>query len=203
MNQAFRQNDATEKKVADAASPALALCGDALDEFFAGAETCFRLGDVIFELKRAPLTDAISQETFRRGFYALFQLFKRPGTFEYYLSVFRAIFGENVYVEFSIPGPAQLKINLTVLDTSLENAAYREVVGITYEVGDLLTSDGDELIFQVDLGPKSQSEFDAIMLELVPAGIFLNGKLVSEFTALLDEDSEVLTDEDDVPLTFG
>lgn len=203
MVEAFRQTDAVEKKVADAASPALALCGDALDDFFAGAETCFRLGDVIFELKRAPLVDAISQETFRRGFYAIFDLFTRPGTFEYYLSVFRAIFGENVYVEFSIPAPAHLKITLTVLDTSLENAAYREVEGMAYVVGDILTTEGDELIFQVDLGPKSQSEFDIIMLELVPAGIFLDGELTTEFTALLDEDGEVLTDEDDFPLTFG
>lgn len=199
MVEAFRQSDEKEKKVFDAVSPMLIICGTALDAFFAGAETAYPLGDVLFNLDRAPLANAVTRETFRKGFFAFFQLFKRPGTFEYYLDVFRAIFGENVDVEFTIPAPGHLFINITALDLVLVDFISRSIVANQYVFDEVLDHEGDNIAFQTVEGIKTQSELDAVLIELTPAGIFVQatlGTAPGEYVTFITEDEDYLTTEE-------
>lgn len=175
--QAFKQSDATEIKVRDCALPLLTDLGGERDAMLAGAFTCFELGDVFVELNNSPLADVIAPESFRSSYYAIHQLFTRPGTFEFYIDVFRAIFGTEVDIEFVIPGPGQLQINIASLSVLLEDFLARSIVDDAYVFDEVVDHDGDSISFQGRLGIKTQSEIDALMVELHPAGIFVEADL--------------------------
>lgn len=176
--QSFNQNDEIEKKVVDVLLPYMEQISDEKDLFFDEAYECYKLGDVLFDLDRSPLADAIQKDFFRTGFYAIHQLFTRPGTFEFYLDVFRAIFGSDVVVEFDIPSPGILNINIEVLELALDLLQARRIEGGIYVYYDLITEGGDNIVAQVPRGPKTQSAIDAVMVELVPQGISVNTTLV-------------------------
>ena len=176
--QKFNPNDPIEQKVIDSFLPYLEEISDDKDLFFDEAYQCFRLGDVLFDLDRSPLANAIQKDFFRSSFFAIHDLFTRPSTFDFYMEVFFAIFGENVEVEFVIPSPGVLNINIEVLNLSLDVLQARQVESGQYVFYDLLTSDGDTLVAQVPTGPKTQSAIDAIMIELNAQGIFVTTTLV-------------------------
>jgi hypothetical protein len=91
--QPFSSNDATEAKFRELVA-ALEPLGAARDAFYADAYTAYPLGSVLYALKRSPLTRILTEETFRKSFASIYEFFTRPGTFEFYLSLLRTIFGE-------------------------------------------------------------------------------------------------------------
>lgn len=176
--QAFNQNDLVEKKVVDVLIPYMNQITLDKDLFFDESYECFRLGDVLFDLNRAPLANAIQKDFFRSSFFAIFDLFTRPSTFDFYMEVFRAIFGSTVLVEFVIPAPGRLNINITVLNLSLDKLQARQIENEVYVFYDLITENSDFIVAQIPIGPKTQSEIDAIMIELNAQGIFVTTKLI-------------------------
>lgn len=173
MTQRFKENDESEAKVISVALPSLNALGIARDEFEVGAFTCFKLGEVLFDLERDPVAGVITREVFIKAFYGIHALFTRPGTFEFYLEMFRAIFGEDVDVEFTVPGPGQLSININSLFLEGFNLVARAVVDGDYEYYPLITSDtGDYILAQGVAGIRTQGEIDALMAEVAPSGIY-------------------------------
>ena len=179
--QAFKETDEKEEKVVATAFPVLDLISNDRTDFFDGAYEAFPLGDVLFDLDRDPLVGVITRETFRSSFFAIHQLFTRPGTFEFYLDVFRAVWGDDVEVEFSIPQPGVLQINIHALDVQLNIAVARRIVNNSYVYDEIMLQggdyDGDTLAFQGTQGIKTQNETDALISELHPAGVFVQATL--------------------------
>lgn len=169
--QAFKETDETEGKVRDAILPFSELRDSELDEFFVGAFTCFVLGDVLY-LTGHPMSGVIPQDVFRMSFPEIHQLFTRPGTFEFYLDVFRAVWGEDVVVEFTVPDPGKLLINIESLAVVEYIALAREIIDNVYVFHELVDHVGDNLIFQGSQGLKTQEEAEALVNEFRPAGIW-------------------------------
>lgn len=170
--QKFKDNDLIEAKVIEAFAPKFASLGSDRDDFYNGAFECFAFGDVLYVLKRSPMAGVITQEVFRRSFFAIHDLFTKPGTFEFYMQVFRAIWGENVDVEFTVPAPGILQININVLDVENFDFIAREIVNNSYVHSKILDHDGDNIEFQDTVGIKTQDEINALMHEFCPAGIY-------------------------------
>lgn len=176
--QKFKENDDLEQKVINAFLPLMNELFLDRTAFFNGAYVARPLGGVLYDLNRAPLANNIQRDYFITSFFAIFQLFTRPSTFEFYLDVFRAIFGSSVDITFTVVGPAHLQINIEVLEAALDNLVARRIEGGAYVYYDLITADGDEIMAQTQQGPKSQSEIDALMKEITPQGIFVETTLV-------------------------
>lgn len=176
--QSFKATDAAEKKFQDIAMPLLDAISLDRSAFVAGAYTCWILGDVLYVLKASPMAGVITQDAFRMGFYAIHDMFTRPGTFEFYLKVFRAIFGDSVEVTFTRPAPGKLEINVESLDIVQEPLMARRIVNNAYVYEALETSGGEEILFQGTQGIKNQSEMDALMRELYPAGVWVETTLI-------------------------
>lgn len=176
--QAFKENDPVETKMRDCFLPALQLIDLDLDEFKEGAFEAWPLGQVLYNLNASPLADQVNEETFVQAFYAIHGYFKRPGTFEFYLEICRVIWGEDVSVEFVVPSPGRLQINIEAAEVVEVNALVRAVVNNAYVYDELVdTLDEDNILFQIVQGPKTQSEVDALFFELSPAGIFVEVSL--------------------------
>lgn len=169
----FKETDTLEAAVSNTIVPTIDQLETDLDLFFDGAFECFLLGDVLYDLSRDPMAGVITRGIFRTSFFAIHELFTAPGTFEFYLTVFRAIFGDSVDVEFVIPGPGQLEINIDSLETGTFNLLAREIVGGVYEYSQLITSeDGDLIMGQGTQGIKTQYEMDSLINEISMDGIF-------------------------------
>lgn len=175
--QAFKDNDLTEAKVRDAVLPFPNLRDSELDLFYAGAYTCFSFGDVLYLTKRDPMAGVITQDVFRMAFPQIHQLFTRPGTFEFYLEVFKTVWGEDVVVDFTVPAPGKLLINIEALTVTDYTALARRIVDDVYVYDELIDEDGDNLIFQGSQGIKTQEEAEALVNEFYPAGLWVETTL--------------------------
>lgn len=176
--QPFKANDQTEQKLTAAAGGVLDRISSDRSDLLHGAFQCFKLGEVLFDLDRDPLAGVITRETYRSSFFAIHDLFTRPGTFEFYLEVFRAIWGPEVEVEFTVPGPGRLQINIQALTIITEPFLQRRIVDNQYVFEEVTDHDGDPILFQVTQGIKTQSETDALMFELQTGGVFVETTLV-------------------------
>lgn len=177
--QQFKDTDLLEKKVNSVILPILEEISADRSAFIDGAYECYLLGDVFFDLDRAPLADAVSRETFRRAFYAICKLFTRPGTFTFYIQVIKAVWGDSVEIEFEIPSPGVLNININALTIEKNKWMARKIIDNAYQYSEVKTRGGANIVFQGRQGIKSQSEADALMWELYPAGVIVSTSLIT------------------------
>lgn len=176
--QRFKENDETEAKIIDVFEPTLTSITVSLDTFWEDAYSSYDFGDVLYDLNRDPLADVIPKEVYRQSFPALHQLFSRPGTFEFYLTVFRSIWGSNVGVTFAVPSPGVLNITIAALGVQTGELQAREIVSNVYVYSSLTdTIGGNQIMFQDKSGIKTEAEIDALMVELAPYGIIVDTTL--------------------------
>ena len=176
--QAFKETDEIEKKVRDILLPLLTVTSNEKTEMYNGAYTAYPLGDVLYDLMRSPLARNMSKESFRTSFFAIHELFTRPGTFEFYMDVFRAVFGDDVDVEFTVPAPGKLLINVEALDIVNDLFMARSIVDNQYVQDEVIDEVGDNIVFQGTQGLKTQREVEALIYELYPAGLWVQTTLV-------------------------
>lgn len=173
MLQPFKINDAKEKKVTDAFLSLLNLISAETDNFYSGAYESAPLGDVLFELNRSPMAGVIDKDTFRKSFFALHNIFTRPGTFEFYMDVFRAVWGVDVVVDFTIPAAGKLEIEIDALSAQLDDFLARTIVDNEYVYDEVIETDtGDNIAFQGNQGLKTQDQAEKLIFELYPAGVY-------------------------------
>lgn len=171
--QRFKEHDETEAKVIAVATPLLDELSGYRDDFFDEAHISYALGGVLYDLDRDPMSGVIPRDVFTRSYPAIHQLFTRPGTFEFYLAVFRSIWGDTVEIEFDVPQPGVLTINATVLDLERFQLVAREIFDNAYVLNPIIDHDGDNLDVRDTSGLKSESEIGALMNELAPEGIIV------------------------------
>lgn len=177
MTQAFKPNDALEAKVTLALSSGFDVVGSELTEFYDNAYSCQQLGATLWDADADPMAGPVSRESFLLCFQAIHLLFTRPGTFEFYLGVFRAIWGEDVDVEFVVPAPGKLEIDIEALAVSEDLFMARSIVDNAYVYDEVVDDNGDNIVFQVPTGIQTQQEVDALMKELYPAGLWVETTL--------------------------
>lgn len=168
----YFKGDDDEKKFANVGVPVLESMSLHKTEMFNGVYTTGPLGDLIYNTMRAPLSNAISQNIFRLAFGEIFDAFVNAGSFESYLTVFRKIFGSDVSVTFSVPGPGQLTIALIASSIEVANLVSRYVEDNVYLYDEIIDYDGANFIVQTIKGFQSQYELETMLFEMVPGGVF-------------------------------
>lgn len=168
----FYKGDDEEKKWYNSAAPILSDLGTNLDQFFADAYESQPFGDLIYEGGFSPLTNAIKQSIFRDSFNQIFDAFARAGTFESYITVFKKIFGETVQINFEVPGPGQLNIDILAEGIELSHFVARSIVSNDYVFDNVITQTGDKIVFQTIKGFQTQYELEQMLTELIPVGIY-------------------------------
>lgn len=171
--QPYKGSDAVELKFYNSAATLFDLLSAERDDFFDEAYACFVLGEVLWDSNRSPLSNAIAREIFRTSFEGIFDSFVNVGSFEAYISVFEKIFGDDVDVQFTVPAPGKLEIDITATGVELTNFAARIIESNAYVLYGVITQDAvDEFVFQSIKGFTSQYELERMLFEMVPAGIF-------------------------------
>lgn len=170
------KGDAIELKYEASASPLLDDLSLQKDEFFDGAYECFILGDLLYNENRAPLSNAIVQRIFRESFTAIFDSFLVAGTFESYIDVFTNIFGEDVEIDFTVPAPGKLEIDITATGLEESNFVARHIVNNHYSFDNVIYYEPgpvqDNIVFQTVKGFQTEYELRQMLFEMVPSGIY-------------------------------
>ena len=170
----YFKGDEKEQKMVGAGLPVTSALSLQKDLFFDGAYEAAPLGDLIYDTNRAPLARAMPRDIFRMSFKQIFDAFVEAGSFESYLTVFRKIFGDDVEVVFTVPGPGKLNIDIAASGLEISRFVVRRVENNAYVFEPLVTQDGDQIVFQTVQGFQSQYELEQMLFELVPAGIYTN-----------------------------
>lgn len=168
----YFKGDATEIKFDLSAKPILEQLSSQKDLFFDDAYNCFILGEVLYDSERAPLTTAIDRDVFRELFATIFEAFIVAGTFESYISVFKNIFGDDVVVQFTVPAPGKLEIEIEATGVLAATRLAREIIDGTYVYYERVTVDGDTRVASVPKGFETEYEAEQMLFELVPGGIW-------------------------------
>lgn len=166
------KGDANEVKTYNSARPAFDEIGMQKDFFFDGAFECFALGDIIWQSGRSPLANAIQLSVFRESFFAIFESFQFAGTFESYLTVFRAVFGNDVVVVFTVPAPGKLDIHITATGLQINKLLGRRVDGSGYVFETIVDRDGNHPVGRSFKGLESEYELNQMLFEMVPGGVY-------------------------------
>lgn len=171
MRQFFKGDD-LEQKFFNAGDPIIANLSAQKSEFFEQAFATMTLGDLLFDTGRAPLANAIPRAVFRESFSTIFDAFLVGGSFESYLTVFRSVFGNDVTVTFTVPGPGKLNIDVEASGLQTSFFRVREIVNEAYVFSTLKDRDADSIMFRTVKGLESQAELERMLFEMVPAGIY-------------------------------
>lgn len=170
----YFKGDDTEKKFDNSAEPINSALSLAKDDFLAGAYSAAPLGDLIFDSLRSPLANAIDKNIYRIAFSEIFDAFVKVGTFEAYITVFQKIFGDEVTIEFTVPAPGKLNIDITAAGIEISNFVSRYIEDNTYLFDNVVDDQGDQIVFQTIQGFQSQYELEQMLFEMVPGGIYTN-----------------------------
>jgi len=168
----FKESDETEKKFFRVMQNQLALLNAQRGLTFGLAYDCFLLGDVLHNLKNAPLTKSVKKEVFREVFNIIFNNLLSAGNPEAYLSTFRQIFGASVVVEFTIVDPGHIEILIETDSLDISDWEADELTGQTYAFFDIVDNDDDEIVFIGIEGFETPREVEIFLFEVTPYGIF-------------------------------
>ena len=170
--QFFKDSDLKERKFYDVGDPLISAFESAHNDFFEGAYECFLLGDALYNSKSAPLTNAIAQDIFRTSFFSIFDNFLLSGSFESYLDVFAKIFGPEVEVEFTVPSPGKLNIDIVATGLDIFGFGLKVIEGSNFVFHTLVDDESDRIVFQSFKGFESQFELERLLFEMVPHGVY-------------------------------
>jgi hypothetical protein len=171
MIQYFKGDD-RELQFDGAASPILSILSAEKSLMFDECFNSYLLGDLIFSDNRSPLSNAIKRSIFVSTFKELFDSFITAGNFESYLTVFRKIFGDDVEVEFTVPNPGHLQIDIDAAGVELSPMITRYIVDNAYVYDSIVDDEGDNIVFQTIKGFETQYELEKMLFEMVPGGMF-------------------------------
>lgn len=156
-----------------AAKPAFDVCSTSLTEFNNGSYEASPFLLMLYDEGRMPFSDRVLRDTFVEFFKEALTRFPFTGTFESYVFILRAIFGDSAQILFDVPAPGKLDITVNTELTVSYDFIAREFVGGEYVDSEIIDSGGNNLVFTGISGIDSQYQLQQLLSELVPAGIYL------------------------------
>ena len=169
----YFKGDPIEIKFSLSAGPLLDTVSLQKTMFFDQAYSTYLLGDLIYSGFRSPLAKAIKPDIFRASFNEIFEGFITAGSFESYVMVFRKIFGESAEIDFTVPAPGKLIIDIIADELESSNLTTRYIANNQYVLEAIVDQLGvDNIMLQTIKGFQSEYELEQMLFEMVPAGIY-------------------------------
>lgn len=191
ITQSFK-GDSRELQMEAAAAPAFEVCGVALDAFLAGGYSASDFLLMLYDEGRMPFSDRVPRDSFLAFIKQAIPNFPVTGTFESYIFILQAIFGAGSGVLFELSDPGKLAILVNAASSIDFEAIAREFSDGQYEIFDLITDDGDQILFGGISGIDSEAELSQLLAELIPAGIVAD--ITLDFFALYSFAAEYIAD---------
>lgn len=172
MTQNFK-GDITELKYQAAGSKPFEITRVSLHEFFVGAFDCDEFLLMLYDSGRMPFSNRVPREAFVNFIRQAIPDFPATGTFEVYIFMIRALFGSTATIQFTVPGPGKLDIEVNAPGSSLVfDWVVKEIVGGATILSQLVTHDDEEFQLNGISGIETEAQLKVLIAELMPAGIY-------------------------------
>lgn len=171
MVQNFK-GDAVELKMQACATPAFQITGTALDSFLEGGADSDPFLLMLYDEKRMPFSDRVTRNVFVPFIKKALLNFPFIGNFESYIFILKEIFGADAEVIFDVPAEGHLLVSVNAAAGLSFEAIGREYKDGVYEFFNLITQDGEQIIFSGIAGIETEKELSLLFSEIIPAGIF-------------------------------
>lgn len=170
MVQTFK-GDETELKMLAVAEPVFKIASAALDSFYAEGFNSNPFLTMLYDDKRIPFSNRIEREPFLIFIKEALGRFPFTGTFDVYLFILFAIFGEDSDITFEVPAPGKLSIAVnSIADLEYEFIS-REFINGAYQFDTIGDHDDDVIVFRGISGIETEYELGLLFSEIMPAGI--------------------------------
>jgi hypothetical protein len=171
ITQKFK-GDPIELQMEAVAKPAFVLCSASLSDFAATGYLASPFLLMLYDSGRMPFSDRVPRDAFVTFFKEALGRFPFTGTFESYLFILKAVFGEGSGILFAVPAPGQISITVSAEKTFTFDFIATEFDGTDFVDTALIDQDGKTLAFSGALGIDSAYKLSQFLSELIPAGIF-------------------------------
>lgn len=166
------KGDESELKVIAAGEPAFDSTSAALSDFYANGYKSAPFLLMLYDEGRMPFADRVERESFVDFIQATLDIFPFAGTFEFYITILKAIFGEASIIRFEVPAAGKLSIQIDASDEILFDFIGAELVDGVLTTFELTDQVGDGLLFRSISGIENEYALNLLFAEIIPAGIF-------------------------------
>jgi len=135
-------------------------------KLYDNAYNCQALGDVIRNLSLMPLAKAIPRDAFVMGFSEIIASMNLTGTYEQYIAVLKALFGDSTDIEFTEPAPGHLQIDIGKATVELSE-------WVDQDGNNIITNFGDTLVFASLIDTIDSRALQQVLYSIGPNGIFV------------------------------
>lgn len=203
MTQNFK-GDATELKMQAVGDPLFEVTDTALDEMYSEAFDAAPFLLAMYDDGRMPFSQRINRDTFVEFIRQALSNFPFTGTFEVYLTILRAIFGEESEIRFYVDTAGALEIDVEAVADATFTFFGREFIDGAYTFFDMITQDGvDTLVFRGIIGIETEYELNLLFSELMPVGITPTITLgFFEISDWVDDEDNFIEDDDRLGIIF-
>jgi hypothetical protein len=165
------KGDETELKLKSVAMPAFNLTLNSLNDMFENASNSEVFLLSLYDEGRMPYAQRVKREVFVPFIRKALENFPFVGTFDSYIFILREIFGADSDLFFEISDPGKFSVSVNASVDILFEAIAREHDNGVYTFFDLITSDGDNLVYKGLSGIETEAELYLLFAEIMPAGI--------------------------------
>lgn len=163
----YFKGDELELKIEGAARTVTDRLVETVAAWFTDAYNSAGLGEILYDNKLVPLTNALARDIFVKNYGAILEKWEYVGSFESYLYVFTQIFGPTTRITFERLAPGALQINITTEQTGLLKWVNR--LGGSY----MSDHNGNNINLLAVYGIGTFYEVHGVLDSLNPAGIYL------------------------------
>ena len=174
----YFKGDELELKIIACCDDLLTSLNTNINEFYSDAYNCKKMAELIYDNDLMPLTNAIRRDIFLNCFIELFEAWSYCGSFESYLTVFTKIFGTGTTIEFTVPGPGKLEIEIEATGFDEHLSIARHIEDDNYIYNYIITQASDNIIFRMLTGIQTQYDCEKLLFTMVPNGIYTEINLI-------------------------
>jgi hypothetical protein len=172
MTQNFK-GDSTELKYQAAGEPAFEVTRVSLHEFFQGCYDTDAFLLMLYDSGRMPFSNRVPREAFVNFIRQAIPDFPATGTFEVYIFMIKALFGDSASILFTVPAAGKLEIEVNAPGSSLEFDWFaKDIVGGDTILTQMVTHDSEEFLFNGISGIETEAQLQILLGELEPIGIY-------------------------------
>lgn len=173
MVQRFIEGDEEESKFFNVFSEVVQTTLNDLEQYYINAYGSPELGRALYETQRVPIYKILEKSLFVKAYNKILEGEAYIGTIEGYLTILRAIFGDNADIKLTIVAPLHLRFDITA-------EIQKFYLWITKKGKKVKTKDGRNIIFKRLLAEVTSRQLVEILKSLTNAGTYVEFNLNKE-----------------------
>lgn len=173
MVQKFIEGDAEENKFFKVFNDIVASTMSDIEAYYNNAYGSPELGRALYELQRLPIYKILEKSLFIKAYQKIIEGEAYIGTIEGYLTILRAIFGDNAIINLTIVAPLHLKFDITA-------EVQQFYLWVDNYNNEIIDENGDNIVFEEIVALLSSRQLLELLKQTTNAGTYVEFTLNGE-----------------------